>query len=74
MKSPDSIAITLEDKDANVPAELKLFLATKPDLELKAWTAKDAQGIETRIEVSDLAQGVELDPELFTIRPLAWVE
>ena len=35
---------------------------------------KDAQGIETRIEVSDLAKGVEFDADMFKIAPLAWVE
>ena len=70
----DTITINLEDKDANVPGQLRLILSTKPDLELKAWVAKDAQGVETRIEVSDLAKGVELDAEIFKIAPRAWVE
>jgi len=73
-ESPNSIAITLEDKDANVPGQLKLLLTTKPGLELKEWTTKDAEGIETRIEVSDLAKGVELDAEIFKIASYAWVE
>ncbi len=68
------IVIALQDKDANVPGQLKLFLATKPELELKEWSTKDAQGIETRVEVSDLAKGVELDAEMFKIAPHAWVE
>ena len=66
----DTITINLEDKDANVPGQLRLILSTKPDLELKAWVAKDAQGIETRIEVSDLAKGVDLDADLFKIKAL----
>ena len=51
--------------------QIKLFLTTKPDLELKAWVTKDAEGIETRIEVSDLAKGVEFDAEMFKITPRA---
>jgi outer membrane lipoprotein-sorting protein len=73
-ESPDSIAITLEDKDANVPGQLKLFFATQPDLELKAWSTKDAQGVDTRVEVSDLANGVQLDAEIFKIAPHGWAE
>ena len=73
-ESDDLIVITLQDKDANPPGQLKLVLTTKPELQLKAWVAKDAQGIETRIEVSDLAKGVELDAEIFKIAPRAWVE
>ena len=73
-ESDDLIVITLQDKDANPPGQLKLVLKTNPELQLKAWVAKDAQGVETRIEVSDLAKGVELDAEIFKIAPRAWVE
>jgi outer membrane lipoprotein-sorting protein len=73
-ESADLIAVTLQDNDPNVPGQLKLILAVGPDLELKAWSTKDAQGVETRVEVSDLAKGVQLDADLFKIAPLAWVE
>ena len=73
-QSDDLIVIALQAKDPNAGGQIKLFLATKPELQLKAWVTKDAQGIETRIEVSDLAKGVELDAELFKITPRAWVE
>ena len=66
--------ITLAGQGRERAGAAPLFLSTKPDLELKAWVAKDAQGVETRIEVSDLAKGVELDAEIFKIAPRAWVE
>ena len=43
------------------PRPIKLFLATKPSLELKEWVTKDAQGLDTRVQVSDLAKSGELD-------------
>ena len=73
-QSDDLIVVALQDKDPNAGGQITLFLATKPELQLTAWVTKDAQGIETRIEVSDLAKGVELDADIFKIAPRAWVE
>ena len=73
-QSDDLIVVALQDKDPNAGGQITLFLATKPELQLTAWVTKDAQGIETRIEVSDLAKGVELDAEMFKIAPHGWVE
>ena len=73
-ESDDLIVVALQGKDPNAGGQITLYLATKPNLELKAWSTKDAQGIETRIEVSGLAAGVQLDAEMFKITPLGWVE
>ena len=70
----DLIVVALQDKNPDAGGEITLFLATEPDLEIKAWSTKDAQGIETRVEVSDLAKGVQLDAELFKIAPVRWKE
>ena len=55
-QSDDLIMIALQDKDPNAGGQIKLYLATKPELQLKAWVTKDAEGIDTRVEVSDLAE------------------
>ena len=73
-QSDDLIVVALQGKDADAGGQITLYLATKPDLELKAWSTKDAQGIDTRVEVSDLVKGVQLDAELFKITPPGWVE
>ena len=73
-QSDDLIVVALQAKDPDAGGQITLFLATKPELQLTAWVTKDAQGIETRIEVSDLAKGVELDAEMFKIAPPGWVE
>jgi outer membrane lipoprotein-sorting protein len=73
-ESAGLIAIRLRDNDPNVPGELKLILADKPDLKLKAWWTKNGDGIETRIDVSDLVEGVQLDADLFKIGARSWSE
>jgi outer membrane lipoprotein-sorting protein len=67
-ESEDLIVLGLEDKDPNTTGRIKLYLATKPNLELKEWVTRDAQGLDTRVEVSDLAKAVQLDADLFTIK------
>ncbi len=69
--SEDLIVLVLQDKDPNAPGQIKLFLATKPDLELKEWVTRDAVGVDTHVEISDLAKGVQLDADLFTIKALS---
>ncbi len=69
-QSSDLIVLTLEDKDPNSPGRIKLFLATKPNIELKEWVTTDAQGQDTRIQLSQLVKADELDGNLFKIQPL----
>ncbi len=67
-ESDDLLVVGLEDKDPNTTGRIKLYLATKPNLELKEWVTRDAQGLDTRVEVSDLAKAVQLDADLFIIK------
>ena len=69
-ESEDLLVLGLEDKDPNASGRIKLFLVTKPALELKEWVTRDPQGLDTRVEVSDLAKSVDLDGELFKIKPV----
>ncbi|MGD0191082.1 MAG: outer membrane lipoprotein carrier protein LolA [Rhizomicrobium sp.] len=39
----------------------------EPTLELRQWTVVDAQGLATTVTISDVKQGVALDPTLFEI-------
>jgi outer membrane lipoprotein-sorting protein len=67
-ESDDMIIVGLEDKDPDSPGQIRLFLAKKPQLELKEWVTRDAQGLVTRVEVSDLTKSGELDANLFKIK------
>ena len=67
-ESDDMIILGLEDKDPDSPGQIRLFLTTKPELELKEWMTRDAQGLKTRVQVSDLTKSAELDAHLFEIK------
>jgi len=69
-ESDDLLVVGLIDKDPNTPGQIKLFLSTKPGLELKEWVTKDAQGLDTRVQVSDLTKSAELDAGLFKIQSM----
>ena len=61
-ESDDMIILGLEDKDPDSPGQIRLFLTTKPELELKEWVTRDAQGLKTRVEVSDLSKASSSTP------------
>jgi outer membrane lipoprotein-sorting protein len=73
-QSDDLIVVALQGKDPDAGGQIKLFLTTKPQLQLKAWVTKDAEGIDTRVEISDLAEAVQLDADMFKITPIGWEE
>ena len=50
-EAEDLIVLTVQDKSPDAPGRIKLFLATKPGVEIKEWVTTDAQGLETRVEV-----------------------
>jgi len=63
---PDSVVVTLQDKSPDTPGAIRLIMATSKDLvELKEWITYDAQGLETRVAVSDLTKGEPIDAALF---------
>jgi outer membrane lipoprotein-sorting protein len=61
----DVIAVDLQDKSPDAPGRIKIFLAKKPALELREWITTDSQGLDTRVELSDLTKAENLDPGLF---------
>lgn len=69
-EADDLLVVGLVDKNPNTPGQIKLFMTTKPSLELKEWVTKDAQGLDTRVQVSNLAKSVELDSAMFKIQAL----
>jgi outer membrane lipoprotein-sorting protein len=61
----DVIAVALQDKSPDAPGRIKLFLAKKPSLELREWITTDSQGLDTRVELSELTKADDLDPNMF---------
>ena len=71
-EADDLLIVALQDKDPEAPGRIKLFLSTKPALELKEWVTTDAQGLDTRVEIFELVKSEELDQSLFKIQPLGF--
>jgi outer membrane lipoprotein-sorting protein len=67
----DVIVLLLEDKNPDNPGRIKLYLGKKPDLELKEWVTTDNQGLETRIELSEVTRVDNLDAGMFKPPPIA---
>jgi outer membrane lipoprotein-sorting protein len=61
----DVIALALQDRNPDNPGRIKLFLAKKPNLELKEWITTDSQGLDTRVELTEVNKTEALDPALF---------
>lgn len=66
-EAEDLIVITVQDKSPDAPGRIRLFLGTKPGVEVKEWVTTDAQGLETRVEVADLSKADDVDAGLFKI-------
>lgn len=69
-QSGDLVVIGLEDKNPDAPGKIKLFFSMKPELELKEWVTTDAQGLDTRVQLSSLQKTAEIDANLFKIQHL----
>ena len=61
----DVIVLALQDRNPDNPGRIKLFLAKKPNLELKEWITTDSQGLDTRVELTEMNKADDLDPNLF---------
>ena len=66
LDAEDLIIVSLQDKSPDTPGHIKLFFTKKPALELKEWVTTDAQGLDTRIEISDLNRIDEIASDVFT--------
>jgi len=60
----DMIIVAFEDKTAEA-SRIKLFLTAGPPVQIKAWIAKDAQGLDTRVDLTEITSIAEPDAKLF---------
>jgi outer membrane lipoprotein-sorting protein len=65
-QGPDTFILTVEEKDANGSGRIRLFF-NKADTTLKEWIITDAQGLDTRIEVSNLELNKKVAENYFMI-------
>lgn len=64
-EAEDLIVLTMQDKDPDAPGRITLYLVKQPALQIKEWVTIDAQGLETRVEVSNLDISENIDPSVF---------
>ena len=64
-ESEDLVVMALQDRSPDAPGRVQLIFVKKPSFELKEWVVRDPQGLETRVELSDINKTEELDPKLF---------
>jgi len=70
-ETEDTLVIAFEGKNQPVAGPLKLFLAKKPALELKKWTSKNLQGLDTQIELINISRVDDFEADLFKPAPVA---
>ena len=64
-ESDDLVVVSLQDKSPDAPGRVTLYFVKKPGFDLKEWVVLDPQGLETRVEISDLNKTEDLDAKLF---------
>lgn len=64
-EADDSLTIAFEDKSGDASSRIRLFMGLKPAVQIKAWVVKDAQGLDTRIDLTEVLPTDEPDAELF---------
>jgi outer membrane lipoprotein-sorting protein len=68
----DVIVLALQDRNPDNPGRIKLFLTKKPGLELKEWITTDPQGLDTRVELTEVNKTESLDPNLFSAKTMVF--
>ncbi|MEC9368636.1 MAG: outer-membrane lipoprotein carrier protein LolA [Pseudomonadota bacterium] len=63
-RQDDYVAVVMEDKKEGSQGRLQLFFTAK-DYQLLEWVISDPQGLDTRIQVSNLEQGKEVAEDFF---------
>ncbi|HRK18716.1 MAG TPA: outer-membrane lipoprotein carrier protein LolA [Hyphomicrobiaceae bacterium] len=66
----DLVIVALQDKSPDAPGRIRLFLSRAPELELKEWVTTDAQGLDTKIELSAINKTDAVDDNLFKPAPV----
>jgi outer membrane lipoprotein-sorting protein len=64
-QSDNTIVIVFEDRSGEASNRITLFLTAAPEVQLKGWIVKDAQGLETRTDLTEIMGVGEQDAKLF---------
>ncbi len=69
-QGPDVIILAIEDKSQDAGGQIRLFFS-KPDLQLKEWIITDPQGLNTRIQITELKLNETVSADLFKFSDIA---
>ncbi len=64
-ETAEKISVSLADKTGNAAGQIRLVFANGKELDLLEWVIRDAQGLDTRIEVGNMTMNKEVDQKLF---------
>lgn len=70
-EAEDVLTVTVQDKSPDAPGRIQLFLTRKPQPQLKEWVIMDAQGLRTRVELSEVTQNDPINDEEFRRESMA---
>jgi outer membrane lipoprotein-sorting protein len=62
------LAISLEDKSGDAAGTIRLVFDSGSELQLKQWAITDAQGLTTRVTVTDIVSGRKVAADFFTAK------
>ncbi len=63
-----TLAITLEDKSGDAAGAIKLVFESGDELQLSEWTITDAQGLTTRVTITDTVSGRKVAADFFNAK------
>ncbi len=66
-REPGLLRVTLADPNGEAPGDLTLVF-DEPELQLRQWIVRDAQGLQTTIALRNVQRGVKAANDLFTVR------
>ncbi len=69
-QGPDVIILAVEDKSQEAGGQIRLFFS-KPELQLREWIITDPQGLNTRIQITELKLNETVSADLFKFSDIA---
>lgn len=66
-REPGLLRVTLADPSGEAPGDLTLVF-DEPQLQLRQWIVRDAQGLQTTIALRNIERGIKADNALFVVR------
>jgi outer membrane lipoprotein-sorting protein len=63
-----TLAVSMEDKSGDAAGSIKLIFESGSELQLKEWLITDAQGLTTRVTVTDIVSGRKVAVDFFTAK------